>query len=379
MVKFNSIDFLKNNKVIGDYYFAKNPKTSSLYIDFDKKNYYIQISSNGIQFGKIKMEFDFEGDVPEDFKQIYMDSKKFYGMCELHDEIYISFDNDKVIFYNDDNVYDLNVDVDPCEFNFDMFENDIESEDIVVVNDDFFYSVKKAFKYLSINELANPIYRTVFINNNYLFSRSENNEVFETKVNMPNMFLSFELIEFILHCGIDSNIIFYDKFERIISKNMDVILTKHVLPDSFSPPNFQSDTFKEFYYHDTFFKVDVSDFEIFLKQFKIFYGELPNKIFYLQFDGNKLTCEIKSQSNNITRIFEVNESNIPEDFRFIFDAEVILKALTILEGEEATIMVSNKIVEHKKNDVVAEIETEVCNIFMDGDDTEHIVFKRYKI
>jgi hypothetical protein len=376
MVTINSKDFLKNESLINSNYFNKNPKTSSLYIDLNKKEYYIQVSTDGAITAKVKMKFTYEGDIPEDYKQFFVDSKKFIGICHLYDSVNIEINNESIIFYADKDSYDLNAVVDPYEFQFEIFD-ELKESNIIQISEDDYYALEKASKYIPYVEKSRYVNQTVFIRNTNMFSLSLSGEIFETVTALPNMDLSVSAVSFILNCGVGVNIFQNDRHERIFNDEIDVIITKRIEASVFEVPDFQSDNFIESYFHDSYLKVNKNEFVNFLKTLKLFYNELPNKIIHVNVDQKDLYCNIQSSVNIVNRVFQVIESvNLQLDFIFILDAEVLLKALNILEGENAIIMVSNKSITRNIRGEEITMETPLCNIYMDENKDEHVVFKR---
>jgi hypothetical protein len=376
MAKLQSKDFLVNESLINDNYFNKTQKTSSIFMDFNKKVYYIQVSYDGVITSKVKMAFDYEGEIPEECSQFFVDSKKFLAICSIYDEIIMKVENNEIIFHNDEDYYNLNVVIDPYEFQFDVFENEIP-EEVIIMGEEEYYALEKAIKYIPLIEKASYGSSTVFIRSGRMFSRSTNNEVFESITALPDMDLSYTAVQFILSCGIDTRVNMTDKYEQIFNENINAIITKRVEADVFNAPDFQSKNFIESYYHESMFTVNKLKFMNFLKTLKLFYNELPNKIIHMHIEDRELHCYIKSIQTVVNRTFTVEDINkIDKDFVFILDAEILIKALNVLKGENATIMVSNKEITREIRGEVQTFETPLCNIYMDMNPSEHIVFRR---
>ena len=347
-------------------------------LDFEKGKGYMK-STN-----RVHLSFDIEvSDYDESIcTRLLTDASKFLSICNMYDELEVVLKDEKVVFKNGANIFQLSSFEDVKIIPTELFSKDYETVNDIVITDELVKSLKKASSYLNKDDNSNHVYRHVFIEEGKLLAIDESFNI---------MISALEGYE---NCAIYRDVLDYltilntlqpqaGKDEEPINLELKISTTNYVLDNNLGTkiilphirdiecPQIMTEEFSDFYTHETFFKVNKKDMLDFLTSVKPFTSDLSNNSLYMSLKGDILTLSTNGK-DKISVNFTVLENNgVPEDFTFIFEGTHFPRNIRNLEGEEITIEVADG---EKLNKGTMK-EAILCQIYSDKD-KEKIIFKR---
>ena len=367
-MKIKSEDFIRNSGIINEFYNSSLDKYRSITIDFSEGYYYL----TGISNTYARFKFDIEEF--EDLNLVF-DSKKFLALCGMYEEIeLLKIGDADYTFIVQEEEFKLEHFTDVF-FNKEIFNKEQESVNTVIVDSELYSVMKKSTSY--IGSQISLINHVINITNNIAMFRSESNDVYFNKLSKEykNFTLTKENITFIEKLGIGTEINEYKKTYRLIKDDGIIFMPKVSFDKEAGFGELQGKVFTELYSHpNSYFTINKGEFESVLKSLSPFLADVINSSLYFHVENDNLFIEVKS-NDHIKMKLKVYESALDDDFEFILDLSNISKHLKILEGEEITLQVSNKMVINPRG---TEIESSLCNIFTDSNESEHMVFFRLR-
>lgn len=292
-----------------------------MYFDFNDS--YVYLSGQSI---KARVPFEYELSEGEKLPlNFYIDSVKFLTLVEAFDEL--NYERETFFVGNE-------------KFKVEILEADNEISDIFDYNDftdkvkvdsDFLNKVKKADKYIISDAEANPTFKTLFVNDNVLFTIAYN-ELFQTTVeNVDDMKVSYDTLKIITILKEDSTMLYSEQFLKVVKNGIEVIIPNNV---SVEAPPVLSEDFIDGYNHDTYFTIKKAKILPILKFLDVYYSDSMNKtaIIKLKYNKTDSIMEISSttEKDQIVRNLEDVESNLDE-IEFYVDATKLRNAIETID------------------------------------------------
>lgn len=367
-----------NHSLINRAYSSQDTVNQLILLDFENGKGYMK-STNKVHLSfNIEVQ-DYNSEICD---RLLTDASKFLTICNMYDELEVVLQEDKVVFKNNSNEFQLSYFEDVKIIPTDLFTKDYEILNDIEITENLLRSFKKASSYLSKDDNANPVYKHVFIEEGKLVAMDEAFNILVIALEgYDNCAIYRDVLDYLAILHISSNEDSEETTEstiRLKISDKSYILetndgTKIIFPliVDVQCPAIMSEDFNDFCTHETMFKVNKKAIIDFLMSVKPFTSDLNNNSLYLTLNNDILTLSTNGKDKISVNFKVLENKGLTKDFTFIFEGILFPRNIKNLEGDEITIEVSGGVKMNKGK----EKETILCRMYSD-ESKEKIIFKR---
>jgi hypothetical protein len=315
-MKINTEVFQKHDKLINMLTNRENGVYGGLYFDF-RDSYIYMNGKNGV---KGRFPFAYEGE--EEAENFYLNADKFLAITEFYNEL--DYDVPSRIFSNGSDRFNIEK-IEDTEDYSDLYEEH-QYEAFMTVEEESYTKLKKALQYTLNEAEINPVFRTIFLLDETLFSLKYN-ELFQTSFKQEGeLKLSSDAVNFIKALGMDCEMYTTENSLKLVQDDIEILIPNN---QSVEVPPIKEDSFKAGYEHRTFFNFQKDAMLDILDFMSIYYkdNESKNPVIKLKkISEDILEISSTTSKDSVIRTLDGLTTNL-EDFEFEVDAEKLKRAI----------------------------------------------------